>query len=146
VLLNGRPLDISWAAEHVPAIWKPGTPARKAATPSPMCFFGDVNPGARLPVFLAAHHRPGSHLLRPQSYARSRRRSNIHVALCGFRHGASVSIRLRLSYTTFGFSRLQLDRKEIGRRGQCRSPSMLENQGSVAGDEVVQLYNPPACR
>jgi beta-glucosidase len=40
VLENGRPLDIRWAAEHVPAILKPGIPARMAATPWLMCCSG----------------------------------------------------------------------------------------------------------
>jgi beta-glucosidase len=32
VLVNGRPLTIPWAAEHVPATWRPGNRAAKAAT------------------------------------------------------------------------------------------------------------------
>ena len=38
VLINGRPLDITWASEHVPAIWRPGIPVARAGTESQMCF------------------------------------------------------------------------------------------------------------
>ena len=50
VLLNGRPLAISWAAEHVPAIleaWEPGSEGGHAVAD---ILFGDANPGGKLPV------------------------------------------------------------------------------------------------
>ncbi len=50
VLVNGRPLDITWASEHVPAIldvWYPGTEAGNAIA---ALVFGDAVPGGKLPV------------------------------------------------------------------------------------------------
>ena len=50
VLLNGRPLAISWAAEHVPAIleaWEPGSVGGHAVAD---ILFGDANPGGKLPA------------------------------------------------------------------------------------------------
>ena len=50
VLLNGRPLAISWAAEHVPAIleaWEPGSQGGHAVAD---ILFGDANPGGKLPA------------------------------------------------------------------------------------------------
>src|SRR6266568_3915348 len=50
VLMNGRPLILEWASDHVPAIvetWFLGVEAGNAIAD---VLFGDVNPSARLPV------------------------------------------------------------------------------------------------
>src|SRR3974390_203365 len=50
VLLNGRPLNIKWAAAHVPAIleaWYPGTQGGNAVA---NLLFGDAVPGGKLPI------------------------------------------------------------------------------------------------
>ena len=49
LVMNGRPLDLRWAAEHVPAIldiWYPGTRGGEAVA---NLLFGDVSPGGKLP-------------------------------------------------------------------------------------------------
>ena len=49
LVMNGRPLDLGWAAEHVPAIldvWYPGTRGGEAVA---RLVFGDVAPGGKLP-------------------------------------------------------------------------------------------------
>ena len=50
VLMNGRPLTISWAAEHVPAIvetWHLGTRSGDAIA---QVLYGDFNPSGKLPM------------------------------------------------------------------------------------------------
>jgi beta-glucosidase len=140
VLLNGRPLDISWAAEHVPAIleaWYPGTEGGNAIAD---VLFGDVNPGGKLPVTWpratgqvpAYYNHNLTHAPEDSPGFISRYADFVTAPLYPFGYG--------LSYTTFGFSNLQLDRKSMPVSGTLQVSVDVENRGAVAGDEVVQLY------
>jgi beta-glucosidase len=144
VLLNGRPLSINWAAENVPAIleaWEPGTEGGHAVAD---VLFGDVNPGGKLPVTFprsAAHaplyyartltHQPEGRKLMG-SEVPSRYWDGLMTPLYPFGYG--------LSYTTFEFSNLKPSAPQVKAGGKVEVSVDVANTGSVAGDEVVQLY------
>lgn len=141
VLMNGRPLAISWLHDHVPAIletWYGGVEAGNATAD---VLFGAYNPGGKLPVtfpravgqvpIYAAHTNTG----RPSSADNSYTSKYIDLPwtpLYPLGHG--------LSYTTFtlGVPRLSAT---ILRPGDSLDVTVdVANAGSVAGDQVVQLY------
>jgi beta-glucosidase len=140
VLLNGRPLDISWAAEHVPAIleaWYPGAEGGNAVAD---VLFGDANPGGKLPVtwprnvgqvpIYYAHNL--THQPETSKGFVSRYWDGLSSPLYPFGYG--------LSYTKFEFSNLRLSQAEM-KTGQTLEVSVeVANTGGCAGDEVVQLY------
>jgi beta-glucosidase len=140
VLITGRPLDISWAAEHVPAIleaWFPGTEGGNAIAD---LLFGDENPGGKLPVtwprstgqvpIYYAHnltHQPDT----GKGFT-SRYWDLPSSPLYPFGYG--------LSYTDFSFSNLKLAQTEVF-PGQTLYVSVdVQNTGSRTGSEVAQLY------
>ncbi|MRR29226.1 beta-glucosidase BglX [bacterium] len=140
VLLNGRPLSINWAAENVPAIleaWEPGTEGGNAVAD---ILFGDFNPGGKLPVCFP---RKGSHA--PLYYARDTTFSPEGTPNYNPRYWDGLPVPLYpfgygLSYTTFAFSNLKLDQSKI-KVGKSLAVSVdVKNTGSMAGDEVAQLY------
>jgi beta-glucosidase len=140
VLENGRPLDIRWMAEHVPAIleaWYPGTEGGNAVAD---VLFGDVNPGGKLPVSWprAAGQEPlyYNHNLTHEPEDRptftSRYWDMSSKPLYSFGYG--------LSYTTFKFANLRLSKPSINANEATEVEVDVTNSGSVAGDEVAQVY------
>ncbi|MGA9759151.1 MAG: glycoside hydrolase family 3 C-terminal domain-containing protein, partial [Candidatus Sulfotelmatobacter sp.] len=139
VLVNGRPLNISWAAEHVPAIleaWYPGSQGGNAIAD---ILFGDANPSAHLPVSWprSAGQLPlyYNHNLtqNPETSAdfKSRYWDIRSSPLYPFGYG--------LSYTTFSFDNLKVT--PTARTGGTIEVSVdVTNTGSRTGDAVVQLY------
>lgn len=142
VLLNGHPLSIEWAAEHVPAIleaWQPGWEGGNAVAD---ILFGDVNPGGKMPITV-----PRSAGQLPMYYSRNNthRPESAEDGLFTSRYWDSQSSPLfafghGLSYTTFAFDNLKLDKARM-KKGEILNISVdVTNTGTVAGDEVAQLY------
>ena len=137
LVMNGRPLDLRWAAEHVPAIldiWYPGTQGGAAVAD---VLFGDVAPGGKLPFTwprtVGQVPLVYSHTLSHEPANQGRRYwDEESTPLYPFGHG--------LSYGRFDYRDLTLDRDRI-RAGETVTASVtVTNAGERAGDEVAQLY------
>ena len=137
LVMNGRPLDLRWAAEHVPAIldiWYPGT---QGGTAVANLLFGDVSPGGKLPF---SWPRTVGQIPMIYSHTRSHDPDNQgkrywdeeSTPLFPFGHG--------LGYARFEYSDLTVDHSSIG-VGEALTVSVgVTNAGGRAADEVVQLY------
>ncbi len=140
VLLHGRALDISWASTKVPAIvaaWFPGTEGGNAIAD---VLSGAVNPSGKLPV---SWPRSTGHV--PYYYNHLRTHADETGARFTSRYANVTSTPLYpfgfgLSYTNFRYSDLKLDRAAIRQDGRVQVSAQVENTGTLAGDEVVQLY------
>ena len=140
VLEGGRPLDIRWASEHVPAIleaWYPGTEGGDAVAD---VLFGDVNPGGKLPV--SWPRTAGSE---PLYYNHTRTHDPEDAPQFTSRYWDLNSKPLYpfgygLSYSTFKFSNLQLSKTSIHVGETTEAKVDITNTGSVAGDAVAQVY------
>jgi beta-glucosidase len=137
LVMNGRPLDLRWAAENVPAIldiWYPGTQGGAAVA---NLLFGDVAPGGRLPFSwprtVGQVPMIYSHTISHEPDNQGRRYwDEQSTPLFPFGHG--------LSYGRFEYSGLTLDRDTI-QAGETVTVSVtVTNVGQRAGDEVAQLY------
>ncbi|HEY0161472.1 MAG TPA: beta-glucosidase BglX [Edaphobacter sp.] len=137
VLVNGRPLDITWASQHVPAIldvWYPGTEAGNAIAD---LLSGDAVPGGKLPVSW-----PRTVGQVPVFYARNltqipndpdtRYWDGSSAPLYPFGYG--------LSYTTFSLGEVKTSTNSVQAGGTMDVSVEVRNTGSSVGDEVVQLY------
>lgn len=137
VVMSGRPLNIQWADEHVPAIlqaWYPGTRGGEAVA---NLLFGDAVPGGKLPFTWARTEGQipmvHSHLTSFEPHNAGRRYWDLaSTPLYPFGHG--------LSYSTFSYSAPTLSATEIGPDDKLTVSVEVTNTGSVDADEVVQLY------
>src|SRR5687768_13503392 len=140
VLMNGRPLTISWIAENSPAIletWFAGTQGGHAIAD---VLFGDVNPSGKLPVTFPRalgqvpiyyNHKNTGRPPTDQKYT-SKYLDVPVTPLFHFGHG--------LSYTKFKLSDLRKSAERISPDGTLTVSIEIENIGTRAGEEVVQLY------
>ena len=138
VVVSGRPLALSWAAEHCAAIllaWVPGDAGPDAIAGA---LTGAVNPGGKLPVSMPRHvgqlplsyrhHPTGGHSHPKGDYVDAP-----VTPLWPFGFGRS--------YTTFAVEALRADRTVLDTAGDTVTiRADVVNTGAVPGDEVVQLY------
>jgi beta-glucosidase len=137
VLLNGRPLDITWASTHVPAIldaWYPGTEGGDAIAD---LLSGDANPGGKLPI---AWPRSVGQI--PINYARNL--TQIPEAI-NARYWDESSAPLYpfgygLSYSSFAMTNLQIAEPSVHAGSTLKVSVDVQNLSSREGDEVVELY------
>lgn len=133
VLISGRPLGVQWAADNLPALvnaWEPGMYGGQAIAE---ILYGKVNPSAKLAVTMPRsagqvqmiyNHKP-SQYFHPYAVTPS-------TPLYPFGYG--------LSYTTYSYSDIWLDRTEIPADGTVKVSVEIRNTGNIAGDEIVQMY------
>lgn len=138
VLMNGRPLTIPWAADHIPAIivtWQPGTQGGNAVAE---ILFGDYNPSGKLPMTFP--RSVGQLPLYYNHYNTGRPGPKAEVF---WSHYADESNKPQypfgfgLSYTSFEYSGLKIDDTD---QSKISINVQVKNTGKLEGEEVVQLY------
>ena len=140
VLMNGRPLTLGWVADNAPGLleaWYPGT---EGGTSVADALFGKVDPGGKLPMSfprnvgqipISYNELPTGRPYDPNNKYTSKYLDVPNTPQYPFGYG--------LSYTTFSISNVQAPSSVPG-NGTFQVTADVKNTGSVAGDDVVQLY------
>ena len=137
LVLHGRPLDLRWAAEHVPAIldvWYPGT---RGGTAVANLLFGDVSPGGKLPF---TWPRTVGQLPLVYAHTRSHDPDNQERRYWDEASTPLFPFGFGLSYARFEYSALAVDRDSATTDGTLTVSVDVTNSGAREADEVVQLY------
>jgi beta-glucosidase len=158
IVFSGRPLTLTWAVSHVPAIlqaWFPGVQAGPALVRT---LFGDVSPSGKLTVSMP--HSVGQEPLYYDELNTGRPADGIDLSRPPGNHNEKYHSRYvdepnaplfpfgyGLSYTRFSYSPLELDRSVISAselNHKTAQPlhvsTTVRNTGSRDGDEIVELY------
>ena len=131
VLQNGSALAVNWANEHADAVLDAWYPGEEGGTAIAETLAGDNNPAGRLPL---TFYRSLDQVPAFADYAMKGRTYRYFSGkpLYGFGYG--------LSYTTFAYRNLKLGSQTLVAGDSLQVEADLENTGTMAGDEVVELY------
>jgi len=132
ILQNGSALAVNWVQEHANAILEAWYPGEEGGTAIAETLAGDNNPAGRLPLTFYASLKQVPPFTEYSMQGRTfRYLSDTDKPLYGFGYG--------LSYTRFEYSSLK-----VASQVKAGEPVTVEgdvkNTGSMAGDEVVELY------
>ena len=142
VVMSGRPLDLSWEDENIPAIVQAWHLGSKSGDAIAQVLYGDYNPSGKLtmsfprnvgqvPVYYNFKNtgRPSTSI---EQVTNSGYADVENSPLYSFGHG--------LSYTNFSYSNFSVDSDKLGFDSKINVSVKLENTGLYKGKEVVQLY------
>jgi len=141
VVMSGRPMDLTWSDEHIPAIletWFLGSQHGNAVAE---VLFGKYNPSGKLtmsfprnvgqmPIYY--NQKPTGRGAESTEVTYSAYRDSERDALYPFGYG--------LSYTQFKYGKIKLDKTTLPKGGNINASIEITNTGKVKGEEVVQLY------
>lgn len=143
VLMNGRPLTLTWEAEHANALLEAWFGGHESGPAIADVLFGNYNPSGKLtmtfprnvgqiPIYYN-HKNTG----RPQPGRDFRKFTSNYLdvpnePLFPFGYG--------LSYTTFNYGDIQLSKATMRPSETITATITVTNTGNYDGEEVVQLY------
>jgi beta-glucosidase len=139
VLESGRPLDITWAPEHVPAImqaWFLGVQAGNAIAD---VLFGDASPSGHLPLSWPRSVGQIPVYYNHKNTGRPSAPDRWHTGYLDLTDQPLYPFGYGLTYTKFKYSDLKAD-SSISKDGILHASADIENTGKREGTEVVQLY------
>jgi beta-glucosidase len=157
LIFSGRPLVLTWAAEHIPAImevWFPGTEAGDAVA---NIIFGDVSPSGKLPMSFP--YTVGQEPLYYNQFPSGRPpyKANLNIPpgedskflsrYIDTPNAALFPFGWGLSYSKFGYSNIQVSHKVVPVARTLHNSNPVEtvtatvtNLGDREATEVVQCY------
>ncbi|MEN8202423.1 MAG: glycoside hydrolase family 3 C-terminal domain-containing protein [Bacteroidota bacterium] len=144
VLNNATPILMDGWLEKIPAVIEAFYPGQEGGTALASILFGDISPSGRLPITFPAKWKDSPVA---DSYPGEKELAWYNEGIfVGYRHYDRANIEplfpfgYGLSYTTFEYGELELSEQKIGQNDTLQLSLTITNTGSMAADEVVQLY------
>jgi beta-glucosidase len=142
VLMNGRPMDISWSAEHIPAIIEAWHLGSKAGDAIADVLLGRYNPSGKLPVSFPADSGQEPFYYNHKNTGRPSANEN-EVIFSHYNDSSSEAVfpfGYGLSYTEYEYDNLRLNKDKFSTGDSIIAKIDVSNTGSRKGEEIVQLY------
>jgi beta-glucosidase len=139
VLNEGRPRLISDFADKMTAVLQCYLPGNEGARALVDILYGDVNPSGRLPYNYPRYPNSLEKYNRKYTESISEGEQN-DDAKYEKSYSPQFEFGSGLSYTTFKYSNLKVDKTEISNSDEVNVSVTVTNSGSKAGKETVLLY------
>jgi len=139
VLTEGRPRLISDFADQMSAVVQCYLPGNEGARALVDILYGDVNPSGRLPYNYPKYPNSLEKYNRKYTESISENEQN-NDAKYEKSYSPQFEFGTGLSYTTFKYSNLKIDKTEISNSDDVNVSVTVTNSGSKAGKESVLLY------
>ncbi|MFL2643669.1 MAG: beta-glucosidase BglX [Flavobacteriales bacterium] len=142
VLVNGRPLNISWADENIPAIveaWQLGSQAGNAIA---QVLYGDYNPSGKLTMSFPRNvgQVPIYYNYKNTGRPSKSQKTVTASAYSDVENSPLYPFGYGLSYTSFDYSDLKISSDSMNVNQSIIVSVTVANSGKYKGKEVVQLY------
>jgi len=144
VVKSGGPVLMPWIA-RAPAVLEAWYPGEEDGNAVAAVLFGAVNPSGKLPITFPVRESDMPTASSPERYPGVNGTAAYSEGVfIGYRHYDQNAIEplfpfgFGLSYTTFSFARLQVERRHGAR--DVSGSIEVTNRGGVHGAEVVQVY------
>lgn len=131
-LISSFPYAINWTQEHVPAILHITQSCQELGNAVADVIFGDYNPAGRTTQTWASSIDQLPPML---DYDIRHGRTYMY-----FKDKPLYPFGFGLSYTTFKYSNLRLNRSSLSEKDILEATITIANAGACDGDEVLQLY------
>ncbi len=129
VLTEGRPRLISKFARNMKGIFMAYLPGNEGGMAIADILFGDVNPSGKLPFTYPRY--PNDLTNYDHKYTET---------INNTRYDPQFPFGFGLSYTSYVYSNLKMDKTELGSDEQIQIAVNVTNSGKVKGKQSVQLY------
>lgn len=141
ILMNGRPMDLTWASQNIPTIlecWYLGSQSGNAIAD---VVFGDYNPSGKLPVSFPYNAGQEPFYYNQKNTGRPyKSHDRFYSGYTDTPNEALYPFGFGLSYTNFKYENLKLDKYQIKKNEALTLSIDITNTGHLEGEEVVQLY------
>jgi beta-glucosidase len=132
-MMNGRPLNLKPVVAKADAVLEGWYAGQEGAVAAWDILFGKVNPSGKLPVSF-----PVSTGQLPMYY--NHKTGGRNFAYVQEKDKPLFPFGFGMSYTSYQYSNLRISQTQLRSGGKTTVSIDVRNAGSMAGDEIVQLY------
>lgn len=142
VVMSGRPLDLTWEDENIPAIvqaWQLGSRSGDAIA---QVLYGDYNPSGKLTMSFPRNvgQVPVYYNFKNTGRPSTSIEQVTNSGYADVENSPLYSFGYGLSYTNFSYSDLKISSDTMTKNSKINASVTISNTGRFKGEEVVQLY------